>query len=92
MKNVLQGIYNSWRGLASKAKGNWKALSLVILGALCILALALTVYVFFVWVLLKGLILMGIEVNDSWSGIFGASLVIMMCSIFSSRVNQQSDK
>jgi hypothetical protein len=92
MKNVLQEIYNNWRGLASKAKGSWKSITLVILGALGILTLALAIYVFFVWVFLQGLILMGIEVNDSWRGILGASLVIIMCSIFSSRANQQSDK
>ena len=54
MKNALQGIFNNWKGLASKAKGNWKSLSLVVLGALGILVLALAVYIFALWVLLKG--------------------------------------
>ena len=92
MKNALQGIFNNWKGLASKAKGNWKSLSLVVLGALGILVLALAVYIFVLWVLLKGLILMGLDVNDSWRGLIGASLVTITWGILTSKGSTSSNE
>ena len=92
MKNALQGIFNNWKGLASKAKGNWKSLSLVVLGALGILVLALAVYIFVLWVLLKGLILMGLDVNDSWGGLIGASLVTITWGILTSKGSTSSNE
>jgi hypothetical protein len=90
MKKALHGIYSNWKDLASKAKGNWKSLILVILGALGILVLALALYVFILWVLLKGLILMGLDVEESWTGIFGVSLVTIAWSILTSKDNSSS--
>ena len=92
MKNALQGIFNNWKGLASKAKGDWKSLSLVVLGALGILVLALAVYIFVLWVLLKGLILMGLDVNDSWRGLIGASLVTITWGILTSKGSTSSNE
>ena len=92
MKNALQGIFNNWKGLASKAKGNWKSLSLVVLGALGILVLALAVYIFVLWILLKGLILMGLDVNDSWRGLIGASLVTITWGILTSKGSTSSNE
>ena len=92
MKNALQGIFNNWKGLASKAKGNWKSLSLVVLGALGILVLTLAVYIFSLWVLLKGLILMGLNVDDSWRGLIGASLVTITWGILTSKGSTSSNE
>jgi hypothetical protein len=87
MKNALQGIYNNWKGLASKAKGNWKSLLLVALGAIGILVLALALYLLVIWILLKGLVLMNMCVDTTWKGFLGVSMVTIAWSILTSRGN-----
>ncbi len=87
MKNALQGIYNNWKGLASKAKVNWKSLLLVVLGAIGILVLALALYLLVIWILLKGLVLMNMCVDTTWKGFLGVSMVTIAWSILTSKGN-----